>query len=169
MHDGQENCRASQARCHCMICCAFYHIRKTQFETTLLSRLYITYRAILNIWLYNWRLQKELLKLLFCIIVYLYRDIHCKAIVQVKNCTLYPYTFIHAITLYRYIWYNHICQYPLQVCTNDTSIRLYSVYPYTHYNAIRRVTLYSVSANTGYTPIRRGCVYAHKLILFHGV
>ena len=39
--------------------------------TTLAFGLYITYRAILNIGLYNWLLQKGLLKLRFCIIVYL--------------------------------------------------------------------------------------------------
>ena len=44
-----------------------------------------------------------------------------------------------------------------------------TLYILTHYNAIRRINLYWVSADTGYTPIRCGCVYAYKLILFHGV
>ena len=39
--------------------------------TTLAFGLYITYRAILNIGLYNWLLQKGLLELSFCIAVYL--------------------------------------------------------------------------------------------------
>lgn len=49
------------------------------------------------------------------------------------------------------------------------TIHLYSVYPYTHDNAIRIVSIYMVFANTGYTTIRRGCAYAYRLILFHGV
>ena len=49
------------------------------------------------------------------------------------------------------------------------TIHLYTVYPYTRYNTIREITLYLVYANTGYTPKRCGCVYAYRLILFHGV
>ena len=55
-----------------------------------------------------------------------------------------------------------------------STIGVYKLYTYTlyiliqTYNAIRIVSIYKVSANTGYTPIRRGCVYAYKLILFHG-
>ena len=52
MVDRMENCRASQAPCHFMICCAFNHIRKTQDEATLWSRIvyhlkcYTQYRVI---------------------------------------------------------------------------------------------------------------------------
>ena len=39
MVDCLEICRASQTHCHCTICCAFNHIRKTQDEATLWSRI----------------------------------------------------------------------------------------------------------------------------------
>ena len=130
MVDCLEICRASQAHFHCMICCALNHIRKMQDGATLWSGLYITYRAIPNIGLYNWLLQRGLLKLRFCIIVYLYRDIHYHAIAPgVKQYTyllihsymLYPYTDILGITVYANI--HHRCV---------QTIHLYSVYPYTH-------------------------------------
>lgn len=63
MVDCLEICRASQAQCHCMICCAFNHIRKMPGIATLSFGLYITYRAIHNIGLYNWQRQKVLQKL----------------------------------------------------------------------------------------------------------
>ena len=165
-----EICCASQAHCHCTICCAFNHIRKMQDEATLGVGLYITYRAILNIGSYNRLLQKGLLKHRF-----LYNDISvqgytvpCRSAgeklytyityIPIHSYMLYPYTDILAITVYANIPYRR-----------EQTIHLYSVYPYTHYNAIRRVSLHSVSISKGYTPIRRGCVYAYKLILFHGV
>ena len=71
---------------------------------------------------------------------------------------LYPYTGILGVIVYANIPYRFV-----------QSKHLYSVYPNTHFNVIRRVSLYWVSANTQYSPIRRGCVYAYKLILFHGL
>ena len=65
--------------------------------------LYITDRAILNIGLYNRYLQRGLLKLSFCITIYLYRTIHYHAVVLVKNCTpisLYIHTYYIPIQMY---------------------------------------------------------------------
>ena len=58
-----------------------------QDEATLGVGLYITYRAILNIGLYNRYLQRGLLKLSFSITIYLYRTIHYHAVMLLKNCT----------------------------------------------------------------------------------
>ena len=97
-----EICRAFQAHCHCTICCALKHIRKTQDEATLGVGLYITYRDILNIGSYNWQLQEGLLKHRFGITIYLYRAIQYHAVLPVKNCT--------PISLYL-----HTCYNPIQV------------------------------------------------------
>lgn len=64
--------------------------------------LYITYRTILNIGLYNRYLQRGLLKLRFCITIYLYRTIHYHAVMLLKNFT--------PISLYI-----HTCYIPIQV------------------------------------------------------
>ena len=88
MVDCLEICCASQAHCHCMICCAFNHIRKMQDEATLGVGLYITYRTILNIGLYN-------------------------TYILIHSYMLYPYTNIlgitvYANTLYRYVQTTHL-------------------------------------------------------------
>ena len=71
--------------------------------TTLAFGLYITYRTILNIGLYNRYLQRGLLKLSFSITIYLYRTIHYHAVMLLKNCT--------AISLYIHPCYNPIQMY----------------------------------------------------------
>ena len=71
--------------------------------TILAFGLYITYRAILNIELYNWLLQKGLLKHRFCITIYLYRAIQYHAVLPVKNCT--------PISLHIHTCYNPIHMY----------------------------------------------------------
>ena len=65
--------------------------------------LYITYRTILNIELYNRYLQRGLLKLRFCITIYLYRAIQYHAVLPVKCCT--------SISLYI-----HTCYISIQMC-----------------------------------------------------
>ena len=65
--------------------------------------LYITYRTILNIGLYNRYLQRGLLKLSFSITIYLYRTIHYHAVMLLKNCTpisLYIHTCYIPIHMY---------------------------------------------------------------------
>ena len=49
---------------------------KRQLLTNLCLGLYITYRAIHDIGLYNWHLQDGSQILRYCIAVYLYRAIH---------------------------------------------------------------------------------------------
>ena len=112
--------------------------------------LYITYRAIHNIGSYYWLLQKGLLNPRFCITVYLIRDIHYHAYESAVK--LYTYIPIHPYMLYPY--------------RDKHGITVYTNMPY---RCVHTIHLYSVSANTGYTPIRCGCVYAYRLILFHGV
>ena len=167
MVDCLEICRASQAHCHCKICCAFNHIRKTQDEATLWSRIvyhlqgYTQYRAI------QLATTKGIVETPF-----LYNDISvqgytvpcrsaCEKLytyIPIHSYMLYPYTNILGITVYANTLYRYV-----------QTTHLYSVYPYTHYNAIQRISVYCVSANTRYTPIRRRCVYAYKLILCHDV
>ena len=106
---GNLPCIASQSPLHDLL--RIWHIRKTQDDVILWSGLYITYRAILNIGLYNWLLQTGLLKLRFCITAYLYRDIHYHAVAP--DVKLYTYTSISPIHLYpRYI---HKCYNPIQI------------------------------------------------------
>jgi hypothetical protein len=71
--------------------------------TTLAFGLYITYRTILNIGLYNRYQQRGLLKLSYSITIYLYRTIHYHAVMLLKNCT--------AISLYIHPCYNPIQMY----------------------------------------------------------
>ena len=100
---GNLPCIASQSPLHDLL--RIWHIRKTQYDAILWSGLYITYRAILNIGLYNWLLQKGLLKHRICITIYLYRAIPYHAVVLVKNCT--------HISLYIHPCYNSIQMYLL--------------------------------------------------------
>ena len=129
-----EICSALQAQCRCKICCAFTTSLKRKMEPPFGFRLSITYRAIHNIGLYNWHLQKGI----------------AEAPLMYTSISMYGYTL----------------QSRRARCK---AIHLYTVYPYTHYNTIRKISLYLVYANTGYTPIRCGCAYAYRLILFHSV
>ena len=111
-----------------------YHIRKIPNIATLAFDLNITYRAILNIELYKWQLQKGLQKLRYCITVYLYKAIHCKAVAP--DVKLYAYTLyilIHTITLYGeydYTRYMLIQDIPLYVVDVYMPIGLYSFIVY---------------------------------------
>ena len=114
-----EICRASQANRHYTICCAFDTFAKRKMMSSFGADCIITYRAILNIGLYNWLLQTGLLKLRFCITAYLYRDIHYHAVAP--DVKLYTYTPIHLYTytsispIHLYPRYIHKCYNPIQI------------------------------------------------------
>ena len=142
-----EICCASQAHCHCKICCAFTTSVKRKMEPPFCFRLYIIYRAIHNIGLYNWHLQKgiaEVPLMYNCISIYGYtlqsRRARCKAI------HLYPCTFIHAITLYIYTWY--------KLYMPISTISVYKLYTYTLYILIHTITLYGEYTYTRYLLIQ---------------